>query len=336
MIELNSLEVDEAMTVDSPHAPVESIDPATTRVGVVGLGAMGSRIADRLLACGWEISVWNRTSFKAKALAEKGARVAETPGDIARSCAVVITMVADPSALWEVAVGPNGIANNLRASSAWIEMSTVGPRTILDIAKILPDESQLLEAPVLGSISEVEDGSLAIFVGGSPRLAERLKPVLSYLGTPEYVGERGTGASAKLVANFALVGTIGVLGEALALAKALALPESATFSALQAGPLAAQAERRRVAVAKGDYPKRFALRLARKDARLIKQTAHERNVALPIADSIADWFDAATKAGLDEADYSALLGYMLARVSVSPLGCMDTDDSAAASDEEVS
>ena len=291
------------------------MNASDTKVGVIGLGAMGSRMARRLIDAGYDVAVWNRTRDKAQRLADAGAHVAESPGEIAQERDVVITMVSDPDALIAVADGGNGIARNLAPSSVWVEMSTVGPSAITDLMRLLEDDSRLLEAPVLGSLSEVEEGALKIFVGGPQSLADRLQPLLSHLGTPIYVGPRGSGAAAKLVANLTLVGTIGVLGEAIALAEGLSLPLETAFTILEATPLAAQAERRKPGVASGDYPPRFSLALARKDAHLIEEAASERDFRLPVASAAAHWLDEAAQAGLEEADYSAVLGYIRSKAS---------------------
>src|SRR5439155_5235215 len=127
---------------------------------------------------------------------------------------------------------------------------------------------ELLDAPVLGSIAEAESGALHVFVGGPRELFERWADLLEVLGTVHHVGPLGAGAAAKLIANSTLFGTIGVLGEALALADALGLSRSAAFEVLAASPLAAQAERRREAVEADEYPPRFPIALAHKDAEL--------------------------------------------------------------------
>src|SRR5205814_8270789 len=112
-------------------------------------------------------------------------------------------------------------------------------------------------------------GACCVSVGWPEELVARWSPLLSVLGSPLYVGPLGSGAAAKLVANTTLVGTIGVLGEALALAEGLGLPREKAFEVLAATPLAAQAERRRESVQSGEHPPRFAPYLARKDAELV-------------------------------------------------------------------
>lgn len=279
-------------------------------VAVVGLGAMGSRIARRLLDAGHELVVWNRTAEKAAPLVEAGAFAAATPGQAAERAEAVITTVADPAALQAVTDGPDGVAAGAEGSTV-IEMSTVGPAAVSRLASVLPEGASLLDAPVLGSRAEAESGSLRIFVGGPAELVERWTPMLSVLGLPLHAGPLGFGAAAKLVANTTLVGTIGVLGEALALAEGLGLSRETAFEVLSATPLAAQAERRRAAVEAGEYPPRFALYLARKDAQLVVEAGRD----LHLTEAARAWLAEADEAGWGDQDYSAVLAWILRRAS---------------------
>ena len=265
------------------------------RVAVVGLGGMGSRIALRLVDAGHELTVWNRTAAKAEPL---GIPVAASPAEAASRAEVVITMVADPPALEAVTEGPDGVAAGAGDDATVIEMSTVGPASIERLASIL--SARLLDAPVLGSLAEAEAGTLSIFVGGEQELFERRRDLLSALGKSLYVGPSGSGAAAKLVANSTLINVIGALGEALALAEALGLSRESAFEVLGTTVLAAQAERRRPALESGEFPPRFPLRLARKDADLIA----EQGLDLRLTQAGRSWL---AEAGDGDQDYSAVL-----------------------------
>jgi len=282
-----------------------------TTVAVVGLGAMGSRIARRLLDAGHEVVVWNRTREQTAQLVDLGAIPADTPAEAARSADAVITMVSDSNALRDVTEGPTGIAAGAELSTTIIQMSTVGTEPISRLASILAPGTGLLDAPVLGSIAEAESGSLKIFVGGPPPLVERWTPMLSELGSPIHLGPLGAGSAAKLVANSTFFGVLGILGEALALARALGLPDDVAFDVLAATPLAAQAERRRPSLESGEYPARFSLSLARKDADLILAAAATAGADLRLARAALTWLEEAEGAGLGDLDYSAVLAHML-------------------------
>jgi 3-hydroxyisobutyrate dehydrogenase-like beta-hydroxyacid dehydrogenase len=281
-------------------------------IAVVGLGRMGSRIALRLLGRGHAAIVWNRSPDKARALIDRGASPAASPAEAARRASVVITMVSDPEALRVVTEGADGIANGADASTTLIEMSTVGPEAISRLRSTLPAGAHLVDAPVLGSVDQAEQGSLRIFVGGEASSFGRVRTLLSELGSVMHVGALGSGAAAKLVANLGLLGTLGLLGEAAALGRGLGLADPTIFEVLSATPLAAQAERRRPAIERGEYPARFALPLARKDADLITAAAASFGADLRIADAARSWLAEAERATPD-LDYSAVLAFILGR-----------------------
>jgi 3-hydroxyisobutyrate dehydrogenase-like beta-hydroxyacid dehydrogenase len=279
-------------------------------VGVVGLGAMGSRIARRLGDAGHELVVWNRDPAKAESLVAAGALAAATPADAARRAEAVITMVADPRALVDVTEGTDGVVGGLGEGTTLIQMSTVGPDSTSRLAALLPAEA-LLDSPVLGSVAEVESGTLSVFLGGAPEPVEHWLPVLSTLGTVFHLGPVGAGTAAKLVANTTLVGVIGIIGEALALAERLGFSRNAAFEVLGKTALAGQAERRRSAVESGEYPPRFALYLARKDADLILAEAAKTGLELRLTKAADEWLADAENAGLGDKDYSAVLARIL-------------------------
>jgi len=280
-------------------------------VAVIGLGGMGSRIARRLLDAGHEVVVWNRTPAKTEPLIELGAAEAESPSDATRRAEAVITMVADPEALGSVTEGPNGVAAGASEATTVIQMSTVSPAATSRLQSALePIGAGLLDSPVLGSLTEVESGTLKIFAGGTDELVERWTPLLSVLGSVLRVGPVGAGTAAKLVANSTLVGVIGVLGEALVLAQKLGLEWDVTFEVLAATPVAAQAERRRPAIESGEFPPRFPLRLTLKDANLILEAS---GTELRVIEAAREWLAEAAEASWGDKDYSAVLAWMLHR-----------------------
>jgi 3-hydroxyisobutyrate dehydrogenase-like beta-hydroxyacid dehydrogenase len=284
------------------------------KVAVVGLGAMGSRIARRLLDSGHQLVVWNRNAARVTPLTEAGAVAAESPADAARQAEAVITMVSNPGALRDVTEGPTGVAAGASAAVTVIQMSTVGTRATDRLASALPAAVGLLDAPVLGSVNEAETGALKIYASGPQPLVEQWTPLLSSLGEILYVGPVGAGSAAKLVANATLVGVIGVLGEALALAQGLGLPLDVAFEVLGTTALADQAKRRRPSVESGEYPARFTLSLARKDADLILDAVAPSGLDLRVTEAARAWLAEAEAAGLGDEDYSAVLKKILGSV----------------------
>jgi 3-hydroxyisobutyrate dehydrogenase/2-hydroxy-3-oxopropionate reductase len=276
-------------------------------VAWIGLGAMGSRMAERLVAAGHDVTAWNRTHR------ETGPRttMATTPAEAAARAEVVALMVTDTAALREVVNGADGVAAGVTANRTVIDFSTVGPDAAADLRASLPSGIAVVDAPVLGSIAEAAAGTLKLLVGGSADEVERCRAVLEPLGELIHMGPPGSGAAAKLAANYALMGSLAVLGETIALADALGIDRDATWRLLELTPLAAQARRRRSAIETGSYPPRFALRLARKDADLIADAAADRDVELRLGRALATWFADAAAAGLGDQDYTAVLGHIL-------------------------
>jgi 3-hydroxyisobutyrate dehydrogenase-like beta-hydroxyacid dehydrogenase len=281
-----------------------------SRVAVVGIGAMGSRIARRLLDARHEVLVWNRHADRLGPLLDSGAARATSPAAAAARAEVVVTMVSDPAALEAVTEGASGIAAGAGEHLTMIEMSTVGPSAVKRLASVLPAGSFLLDAPVLGSIAAAEAGSLRIFVGGSASVYARWTPLLSVLGSPRHVGPLGSGAAAKLVANASIFGVNGILGEVLALSAELGLSREAAYQVLATTPLAEQAERRRPSLEADDDPARFRLELAHKDALLIAEAASVGGVDVRLLTGAGQWLADAYEAGWGNRDYTAILGWI--------------------------
>lgn len=237
-------------------------------VAVVGMGAMGSRIAERLRAAGHDV----------------------VGRDELATAAVTVVMVPDARAL-------HGITPDLRAAKAVIVMATVGPEAIGRLRAAL--DVPVLDAPVLGSLAEVEAGTLTIFADG-----DDWAELLAGLGRVVRVAD---GQAAKLVANFALLVSVAAVGEAAALGARLGLDRDAVFEVLAGTPLGAQAERRRPTLEEGTYAPRFRLALARKDARLVADAAPGH----PLAAGVLEWLTNAETAGLGDLDYTAVLAAIL-------------------------
>lgn len=271
-------------------------------IAVVGLGAMGSRIARRLIDAGHDVIVWNRDAAKAEGFPQR----ADTPAEAAERAEVVIIMVSDPAALAAVSAG---IVAGARPGSTVVQMSTVGVAAVQRLESELPDGVDLLDAPVTGSLAEVEEGRLYIFAGGADEVVARLSPILSTLGTVVPVGGIGAGSAAKLVANFSLISVLAALGEAFKLGRHLGLTNTALFDVLAATPLAAQAERRHDAIESGSYAPRFALALANKDAQLILDAAGDLDLRVAVA--VKSWYADAMREGRGSEDNSALLATIL-------------------------
>src|SRR6266511_4550482 len=123
---------------------------------------MGAPMAARLIRAGHQVTVWNRTRSRAETFQGRAA-IADTPADAARGVEAVITMLATPAALWEVLFGDHGVITGIQPGTTLIDMSTVGPDHVLEVAVRLPESVELIDAPVLGGVANATDGTLQIF-----------------------------------------------------------------------------------------------------------------------------------------------------------------------------
>lgn len=232
-------------------------------------------MARRVAAAGYPLTVWNRSAGKADGFGD----VAASPAEAVRDAEVVVTMLADPAAVLDVV---RAFAPELKPGTVLIEASTIGPAALREVAELLPAEVNLVDAPVMGSVDRAASGELSLFVGGE---ADNVMPLLELFGTVNRTGAVGTGAALKLVMINAVVNGVALIGEALALADALGLPEEQVRRSMGASPLAGIAGR---AFAEGaNYPVRLAAKdvaLAADAAELpIARAVYERLTAYPAA-----------------------------------------------------
>ena len=280
-----------------------------SRVAVLGLGAMGSAIAERLLGEGHDVTIWNRTSGKGERLIAEGARRAETPAEAVRNVDVVITMVTDGPALEQVLFGEAGAAAAMPPDATLIDMSTVGPTAIASVVERLGPIA-ILDAPVLGSVPSVEAGGLVIFVGGDRHIFDRHAELLRILGAPMYVGPSGSGAMLKLVNNAAGTAALVAVGELLGLTDRAGLDADVVLESLAAGPLASLIERWRPRLRGEDHTSYFRLALARKDLALAFGEAERAGTRLRVPEAAAARCDEAIATGLGDEDFGAVVGFL--------------------------
>lgn len=254
------------------------------RLGFIGMGGMGSRMAARLLAAGYDVTVYNRNRERTRLLEELGAKVADAPRELAAHADVVLSSLADDVGVEEVMLWPGGALVNARPGTIFIEMSTVSP----DLSRHLHGLAQqggifVLDAPVSGTTTVAEKGELVIFVGGDKGAYERSLPVLQVLSRQaQYMGPSGSGAAMKLCANTLLGLGIQALAEAVALGLKAGLQRGRLLEVLGNTAVVSPSQKSKLDNVRGDsYPPAFPLRLMSKDYRLILDTAKSLRVAMP-------------------------------------------------------
>lgn len=282
------------------------------RVGFIGLGNMGSRIAHRLLDAGYPLTVYNRTREKTAPFAQRGAAVAATPQELARSSQAVITCVADDAAVKSVMFDQQGALAGSRPGTIFIDLSTVYPKTSRQVFEAAQAKgASMLDVALSGSTSEAEQGDLVVFVGGQQDAYETVRPLLNVFSRRAlYMGPSGAGAIMKLVANTLLGLGLQALAEAIALGEKAGLDRERLLGALAETPAMAPAHKPKLEnVRSGAYPVAFAMRLMDKDFGLILREAQALDVPMP-ATAVAEQMCAVEQARGIEEDYSATIRLM--------------------------
>lgn len=241
------------------------------KVGFIGLGLMGKPMALNINKKGFPLSVYNRTPAKAAEFKKLGIPVYSSPAQLAKNSDVVITMVTAPKDVKEVALGKNGIAEGAEPGTIVIDMSTIGPSAAKEVAKGLAKKGiDFIDAPVTGSTDRAKTGELVIFVGGDRKVFEKVKPVLSAMGTElSYMGPVGSGQAIKLVNNLIGGETIAVLGEAFMLGQSLGLTKKQIYEALKnTFSISPNMRNKMPMIVSGKYPVMFSVANMRKDLKL--------------------------------------------------------------------
>lgn len=280
------------------------------KIGFIGLGIMGSRMAENLRKKGHELVVYNRSKVKAQALLANGAAWADSPAEIAKHVNILFTMLSKPDAVAEVALlGKRSFLDKLLPSSLWIDCSTVNP----SFSKLMAIEAasrkvRFLDAPVGGSKGPAEQGQLLFFVGGDKTDVDTAKPLLECMGKAVFhVGGHGMGSAMKMVNNILLGEAMVAFAEALSFGESLGITKQAMFDTLAASPVMAPfLNFKRQKIEKADYAAEFPLQWMHKDLHLASETAYETGAALPCANVAKEIFTLAMREGMGEEDLTAV------------------------------
>ena len=283
-----------------------------TRLGFIGLGYLGSRIARRLAAAGFPMVVYNRDRTKAVELADLGAEVAQHPGELAREVDVVLSCLADGAAVEAVYLGTGNVLRSARPGTRIVELSTISPRTSrhLHLAARQLDLSAL-DVAVSGSTHTAEAGALTLFGGGERQAFESAEPIFSAIAKQWfYMGPSGSGVAMKLVVNALLGVGMQAIAEAVALGARLDLPRDLLFDTLAKTAVVAPAHAGKLATAKKrDYAPQFPIRLMRKDFGLVLGAAEQLGLSMPATEAAAA-INAQEAAAGSEEDFSAVIRRM--------------------------
>jgi 3-hydroxyisobutyrate dehydrogenase-like beta-hydroxyacid dehydrogenase len=280
-------------------------------LGFVGLGAMGSRLARRLLEAGHVVSGYNRTADKARALEPAGLKVAASPRHAADGAAAVFSMVTDDAALRAVALGPDGILAGLGRGAVYVEMSTVSPAVTRELgAAVAGHGALMLDAPISGSTITVEQGQASIMVGGDTSAVERVKPYLAAMapGGLTHVGPLGIAKTMKIATNLGLAVQMLAFSEAVLLAEKAGIARPTAVEALLKSVVASPMLKYRGPFVVGAMPRDawFNVTMMQKDLQLALDAAHAAGVTLPTSALTQEWLSMARGLGLGARDFATL------------------------------
>lgn len=270
------------------------------RVGLLGVGLMGSPMGHRLLAQGMEVVAWDREAEHLAGLAKKGARTARTPAEVPSGVDTVITMLPTADIVLEV-VEP--LLARWPSDTVWLQMSSVGAAEADRLTHVASEHGvTLVDAPVSGSTHPAEEGKLTILASGPESSRAAVAPVLQALSTRvEWVGEAGMGSRLKLAANHWMIASVAALAETMHLCEAMGLDQQQFIALLDGGPLGSGYGLEKLSeMRRHEYPPGFPVRLALKDLQLVREVADSRRLSTPVLEASLRVFSEAAAEHGDE------------------------------------
>jgi 3-hydroxyisobutyrate dehydrogenase len=265
-------------------SPQRGAGAGTFRVGLLGVGLMGSAMAHRLLREGIQVCAWDLDPGHVQALGQRGADIASSASDAVGSADVVITMLPNAEIVQSV-VEP--LLPRWPGNTVWLQMSSVGAAESDQLARMAAANGIILfDAPVSGSTQPAEEGKLTILASGPEAARARVEPVLAALGTRvQWVGEAGMGSRLKLAANHWMISMVVALAETMHLCELMGLDQRQLVALLDDGPLGSPYGLAKLdEMARHEYPAGFPVRLAVKDLGLVREVAKSGHVEMPVLD----------------------------------------------------
>jgi 3-hydroxyisobutyrate dehydrogenase len=277
------------------------------RVALLGTGIMGAPMARNLLKAGLDVTVWNRSTDKARSLSDDGAEVADKATDAVANADFVLTMLADGPAVESVM---SEAASAVRDGAVWLQMSTVGIDATERLAQIAADHGiTFVDAPVLGTKQPAEQAQLIVLASGPGDALERARPVFDAVGSKVVeLGEAGNGSRMKLVLNSWLVALVEGLAETISFAEAIGVDPAKFLEIIDGGPMGPPyAALKGKMMIERDFPASFPLRLSVKDARLVLEAAQRKQIELPLVETVVRQMERAAESGHAEEDLAATI-----------------------------
>jgi 3-hydroxyisobutyrate dehydrogenase len=291
---------------------MERLTADHVKVGFIGLGNMGSRIAQRLLDHGYKLLVYDMDFAKTKAVVDRGGVAAKHILELAGTADMVVSCLTNDEAVQSVYTGPEGVFAGARSGMPVLEMSTISPETSRELHTIgARSGMEVLDVAISGSTPAAEAGALTLLVGGNPELFRAAKPIFQTIAKQYFLlGGPGSGTAMKLVVNTLLGVGMQAIAEAVVLGEKAGLDRDTLLEVLSKTAVIAPAHVGKLArVALNDFSPQFPLRLMNKDFQLILRAAAQEQVPMPATET-AFRVNSAELAKNDEEDFSAVLRRM--------------------------
>jgi 3-hydroxyisobutyrate dehydrogenase len=271
---------------------------------------MGQRMARNIMRAGHELAVWNRTPERARPLADEGARVAATPRELAESTEVVIACVSDSNAVGRLVFAEDGIRPAARPGFAYVECSTVSPGLVRRVGDALEARgAEVLEAPVTGSRTGAEKGTLVLMTGGERAVLDRLMPLLmTFGGKAIHCGELGQASVVKLIGNTLISFMLEGLCEGATVARRAGVALETVLEVVMASGFASPYYPfKGEAILRRDWDTHFSIDLMHKDQSLMLDEADRHRVPMPGLAAIREVFQSARAQGWGGEDIVAVV-----------------------------
>jgi 3-hydroxyisobutyrate dehydrogenase-like beta-hydroxyacid dehydrogenase len=284
-------------------------------LGYVGLGVMGGGIAKRLLDAGHTVTGWNRTREKAQPLLDAGMAWADTPREVAEHSEITFTMVTNTAAVQAVTEGPDGILAGLSPGKVYVDMSTASPDNSRAIAaRVAQLDAHMLDAPVSGSVITLEQGKLAVMVGGDAEVFARVRPVLEAIGPKVFhVGPNGAAVTIKIASNLQLAVQMLAFSEAVLIAEKSGIPREKAVEVLLGTVIASpMVTYRGPFVLEQPEEAWFDVNMMQKDMNLALELGRQLDVPLPTTAITNEFLTAARGMGLADKDFAIVFDVLAA------------------------
>ncbi len=283
------------------------------KIGFIGLGIMGSRMAANLQKAGYDLKVYNRTKEKAEELLNNGAEWANSSAEAGKEVDILISMLQNPDVVEKLATGKDGFLNSMNENSLWIDSSTVNPSFSKRMAeKATEKKIRFLDAPVSGSKKPAEEAQLLFLVGGEPDDFEEAKPLFQKMGKDAvHIGEHGKGAAMKIMINQLLGQSMLAFSESLNLGMAMGIDKKMGMDILLKTPVTAPIlDMFRYRIENNDYEPNFPLKHLQKDLHLFTETAYELGQPSPLTSTAEQVYGLAKHKNMADLDFAAVFKYL--------------------------